>query len=67
MQIVDCSGCGNCMDLIEEKKCPRNAISMNKYHGYANCVIDSKKCNNCGLCKKNIDCLNDCFTDDEKE
>lgn len=61
MWIDSCIACGNCMDFIEEKKCPTDALFMDKYKGYSNAMIVQKKCTDCGKCKKEIDCLNDCF------
>lgn len=44
----DCCGCTACMNI-----CPKNAITMQEdEEGFLYPIIDSKKCINCGLCKK---------------
>lgn len=53
MKIDGCGSCGNCMDF----KCPVDAFKFNSTSGYASASIDSEKCIDCGLCKKEIDCL----------
>jgi len=65
VKITDCIGCGNCQDFIESKSCPTDSIFMDKYKGYSNAVINQNKCNNCGKCKAEIECLGECFEEDD--
>ena len=58
MEIKDCNSCGQCSDFIESCRCPVDAFTMNG-HGYKTAVIDPDLCIDCGLCKIEIDCLNE--------
>jgi ferredoxin len=62
MRIVDCGGCGNCIDF----KCPAEAFIFPESNGkgYSSPVIDENLCVNCGLCLQEIECLCEAIKED---
>jgi ferredoxin len=59
MRIESCGGCGNCADF----KCPAGAFKYSSTHGYYSASIKADKCNDCGKCLKEIECLCEAITD----
>lgn len=58
-KIKDCGGCGNCMNFVQDSRCPVGAFLLiaKDGGGYTSASIDPKLCIDCGLCKSEIDCL----------
>ena len=57
MKIENCIACGQCMDFIVEARCPSRAFFFHKERGYGGAAIDPDKCNGCGKCIQEVECL----------
>jgi len=55
-KIVECSSCGNCVDFVNEERCPVGAFKL-EGNKYKSAVIEADLCIDCGLCKEEINCL----------